>query len=183
MTPLSSMIRLVLIFLLGVFLLLFFYIGIYGPKKQSLEALRKEIQETEVKFLSLKQQLESAKQQIREEEIVDIPSGLLNQLPLTDDSAVLLSNLSEEGKKMGIEFLLFNPLEEQMTGPIIEMPVKIQLRGTFPQTIEFFRYLSQLQRKILLSNIEMTAPQKRGEVFVISTDALITTFRRTGDKP
>ncbi len=183
MTPLSSMIRLVLIFLLGVFLLLFFYIGIYAPKKQSFEALRKEIQETEVKFLSLKQQLDSAQRLFREEEIVDIPGATLNQLPSIDDTAELLAGLSEEGKKMGIEFLLFKPLEEQTIGPVVEMPIEIQLKGTFPQTVEFFRYLSQLQRRILLSNIEMTSPQKRGEVFVISTAAKMTTFRRTGDKP
>lgn len=182
MTPLSSTIRLVLIFFLGIFLLLFYYLGIHSPKKQSHDALQKEIQESEGKILALKQQLESARQQLQQEEKIDIPDSLLNQLSIKDDTAELLSTFSEQGKKMGIEFLLFKPLEEQTTGPLIEMPIAIQLRGTFPQILEFFRYLSQFQRKILISNVEMSQPQKRGEIYLISTDALMTTFRRSTEK-
>jgi len=181
MTPLSSTIRLILIFFLGLFLLLFYHLGIHSPKRQSQEALQKEIQESEGKIVSLKRELESAKLQLREEEKIEIPANLLNQLPLKDDTAELLSTFSIEGKKMGIEFLLFKPLEEQLTGPVIEMPIEIQLRGTFPQILEFFRYLSQFQRKILISNVEMSRPEKRGKTYLISTSGTMTTFRQSGE--
>ena len=79
---------------------------------------------------------------------------------------------------MGIEFLLFKPLEEKEMVNLIEMPIEITLRGTFNQTLGFFTYLSKFKRKILISNIEMTRPEKKEGIYVVSTHALATTFRR-----
>ena len=82
---------------------------------------------------------------------------------------------------MGIEFLLFKPVEEKEMGNLIEVPIEITLRGTFNQTLNFFTYLAKFKRKILISDIEMTRPEKKEGLYVVSTHALATTFRR-GEK-
>ena len=85
--------------------------------------------------------------------------------------------MTQKGKKIGIEFLLFEPMVENVFGTLVEMPIKITLRGTFHQTLAFFNYLSKLDRKIVISDIEMTQPEKKRGDYVISTHAKLTTYR------
>ncbi len=183
MTSLSSIIRLFLLFVLAVFILLFFYVGLYSPKDKRVSFLEQEVRQFEQKLMTLRrerQQLSDAfPKKIRP--VLDIPQEILTSFPQEDDIPTLLSVWTKEGKKMGIEFLLFKPLEEKEIGSLIEMPIEITLRGTFNQTLNFFTYLSRFKRKILISNIDMTRPEKKEGIYVVSTHALATTFRR-GEK-
>ena len=180
MTSLSSIIRLFLLFVLAVFILLFFYVGLYSPKDQRVASLEQETQQLEQKLLALRNQRQQLSQALpkKEKPALDIPQEILSSLPAEEDIPSLLSEWTKEGKKIGIEFLLFKPLEEKEMVNLIEMPIEITLRGTFNQTLGFFTYLSKFKRKILISNIEMTRPEKKEGIYVVSTHALATTFRR-----
>ncbi|MBI3018650.1 MAG: type 4a pilus biogenesis protein PilO [Deltaproteobacteria bacterium] len=183
MTSLSAIIRLFLLFVLAIFILLFFYIGLYSPKEQRVSGLEQETQQLEQKLIALRnqrQQLSEARPK-KIKSSLEIPLDILNSFPEEDDIPSLLSAWTKEGKKMGIEFLLFKPLEEKEMERLVEMPIEITLRGTFSQTLDFFTYLSKFKRKILISNIEMTRPEKKEGLYVVSTHALATTFRR-GEK-
>ena len=181
MNPVSSIIRLFLLFILGIFILLFFYIGLYLPKREGLTSLESQVPPLEQKILSLKQEkTRLASQVIDKKPVIDVPESLMKEFPRRDDMPDLLSAWAQKGKSMGIEFLLFEPLQEVEVGPLIEMPIQLTLRGTYHQTLSFFNYLSSQERKILLSQIQMTEPQKRAGEFVISTHATVTTFRRGG---
>ena len=180
MTSLSAIIRLFLLFVLAVFLLLFFYIGLYSPKEQRVTALEQEAQQLEQKLSALKSQRQQLSETLpkKTKSALDIPQEILASFPEEDDIPSLLSTWTKEGKKMGIEFLLFKPVEEKDMGNLIEMPIEITLRGTFNQTLGFFTYLAKFKRKILISNIEMTRPEKKEGTYVVSTHALATTFRK-----
>lgn len=185
MTSLSAIIRLFFLFVLAIFILLFFYVGLYSPKEQRLAALSQEVGQLEQKLISLRTQRQKLTETTQKKTTppLDIPQEILNSFPEEDDIPKLLSTWTKEGKKMGIEFLLFKPLEEKDGQPLTEMPIEITLRGTFDQTLEFFTYLSKLKRKILISNIEMTRPEKKEGIYVISTHALATTFRKGEKNP
>lgn len=185
MNSLSSFIRLFLLFALGLFIALFFYLSLYLPKKQVLENLQHTISASEQKLLSIKHQKENLKMQIiqKQTKSLDLPETLVKQFPITNDMPLLLSSLTQKGREIGIEFLLFEPMSENEFGTLIEMPIRVTLRGTFHQTLTFFNYLSKLERKILISNIEMTQPEKKRGNYVVSTHARVTTFRRSTGQP
>lgn len=185
MRKLASTLRLSLLVIIGVFMLLFFYMGIYLPKQQHLTALENETATLEKRLLSLKQQQKKmkSKRQVRQDVPLDVPASVIAKFPSTNDMPELLTTWTAEGQKRGVEFLLFKPLAERPRGSLeqgslIEMPIQITIQGTFHQTLRFFEYLDSLERKVTLSKIKMKNPKKKRGEYVISTDATIITYRR-----
>lgn len=180
MNRLSSLMRLFLLFILAIIIVLFFYVGIYLPKEEILTTLIEDLNTLEKEIVTLKNQHKDLSSEIvqKQSELPRIPQELLNSAAPTDDIPELLSQWTKEGKKLGIEVLVFKPLEEKTFGQLTEMPIAITLRGTFHQTLSFFNFLSQSDRKILISNIDMSKPEKKENTYVISTHAIATTFRK-----
>jgi len=181
MRQLSSTIRLILIFVLGVFIALFFYIGLYMPKVQRIAVMNEDVEAARRSILALKQQIGKLKRTTDFPEMSqEVSPGLLKQFPSKNDLHELLTNWSKQGQKLGIDVLLFEPQKEKPMGPLIEMPIKMTVKGSFHQTLEFFRYLTTQDRKLIISKLEMKKPEKRKGYYVISTNTIITTYRRTG---
>lgn len=181
MTKLSALIRLLLLFAMAVFILLFFYFGVFVPKDERVKSLLSEVESLEKKASGLRQQKKEIQSSApRLTTSPDIPKDILASAPQIDDTPELLSKWTKQGKSLRLEFLLFKPAEEKPLGPLIEMPIAIKLRGTFDQTLQFLRYLSTGERKILISDIDMSRPEKREGNYVISTQAVVTAFRKQG---
>ena len=87
MSSLSSLIRLFLLFILAIFILLFFYVGLYSPKEKNISALQKDTQLLEQKLLSLKQKQSSLKEapMPQKRSTLDVPLELINSFPSTNE--------------------------------------------------------------------------------------------------
>ncbi len=178
MSRLSTTIHLLLLFTLVVLILFLFYLAFYLPKKEQLTESQTEVSILEKKLYSERLRRDQLKGALSQKMTSkkEIPSTILRD---SNDMPSLLATWTQKGKALGIEFLLFEPLAETTFDTVIEIPIKVTLRGTFHQTLEFFNFLSKLEKKVFISDIEMTQPEKLKGEYVISTHAKVTTFRRT----
>jgi type IV pilus assembly protein PilO len=157
------------------------YSGKVKPLKETIKA-----KETEVKRLNIR--LKSAEKVIQnvegfKKEISRLQVELeeeLRKLPNTAEIPELLLNISVIGKRLGIKFDLFEPQPEKQTGNFyVEVPIKIQITGSFVEVTTFFDRLSRLPRIITVSNIRM-AKGNQSTGGNPRTDAMLTTYRYVG---
>lgn len=78
------------------------------------------------------------------------------KLPETVEVPQLLTSVSEAGKDAGLSFLLFQPQTEIPKNFYAEIPVKMDLSGTYHDLGDFFDRLAQMPRIVNIRNFEAT---------------------------
>ena len=101
----------------------------------------------------------------------------LTELPDKKEIYVLLSKVSEKAKDSGLSVQLFKPQAEQKKDFYSEVPVQIQLAGSFHQVATFFDEVGNLERIVNVDQINITEPQANDERVVLKTSLVATTFR------
>lgn len=110
----------------------------------------------------------------------------LKELPNERELDKLLKRVSTIGKKIGLEFLLFQPLPEVTQEFYAEVPVKIEVAGSFHEVAMFFDRIGKLSRIVNINEIQMSGPQERGGKIILKTAGKATTYRfidAGGSKP
>jgi type IV pilus assembly protein PilO len=125
---------------------------------------------------TLDQQLATAKQQLAKakknaQELNDWRTKMktketqyrtvMRALPEKEEIPSLLAGVSQAGKDAGLDFLLFKPRPESVKGFYAEIPVDINVSGSYHQVAVFFDKVANLPRIVNLRNIKMT-PESRG---------------------
>ena len=101
----------------------------------------------------------------------------LIQLPDKKEIPSLLSNISRLGKEAGLEFLLFKPMKEVAKDFYAEIPIDINVLGSFHNVATFFDKISKLPRIVNVSNLDMKTPKVEGNEILLKTSCLATTFK------
>lgn len=182
MTPLTSSLRLIFLFILALLLLVLFYVGIYTPQEKVIHQTKSEVGRIQIQMDALEKEKQSLRQEsLKQPPQKPIPQDMLSALPDKLDTATLLSDWTLQGKKYGIELLRFKPLLERSLGPVIELPIDITLSGTFHEVLSFLKELETLSPKSKISNLEMTQPEEKEGKMVISTHIRLLTYAKSGD--
>ena len=95
--------------------------------------------------------------------------GLQEQLPPEAEVALLLKQVSEIGGRSGLDFKLWRPGPRVVSDSAlyIEIPVNIEVAGSYHSVGVFFDKIGKLKRIINVSNIQMSAPKmQRGRVTI-----------------
>ena len=140
-----------IILLSGVFLWL-----VYFPKTA-------EISDTTNSIEGLKQQLRQVKIRLRDrdrikaefEEINAQFTEALKILPDTREIPSLLKSVDELGKASDLEFQLFSPEKESAREFFIEIPVSIELLGTYHNVARFFYKVGKMERIMNIVDVSM----------------------------
>ncbi len=84
------------------------------------------------------------------------------RLPTKTQVAVLLEDISQKGRAVGLEFSLFDPQLEKKNpeDDFIELPIKIRVVGTYHQLGKFVSDLAELPRIVTLHNITILRTKK-----------------------
>ncbi len=140
-----------------ILVLIYAYV-LYLPKQNKISELSKqydklaiELDKTKKKaaqFEKLKKQLEEAQVQFQ---IVK------KTLPEKGDIPSLLTSISQAGRDVGLEFLLFQPNKEIPKGFYAEIPVSIQVTGNYHNLALFFDRVAALSRIVNIENIKMSS--------------------------
>lgn len=101
----------------------------------------------------------------------------LKELPNNREIDKLLKRVSTIGKKIGLDFLLFQPLPEVVEGFYAQVPVKIEVSGSFHEIAMFFDRIGKLSRIVNINDIQMSGPQERGGKIILKTSGKATTYR------
>jgi type IV pilus assembly protein PilO len=94
--------------------------------------------------------------------------AMLRQLPSKTEVAELLVDVSQAGLGNGLEFDLFKPRAEKPAEFYAELPIDVQVTGTYHEFGKFVSDVAALPRIVTLHDINITA---KGDKLTMSTIA------------
>lgn len=132
---------------------------------EELDRVTREEQQLRQDFIEKQRvaaNLESFRMQLKQME-ADL-QVMLRQLPTGTEMPELLENVSDTGKKNGLEFELFKPETEQPRDFYAAKPITIKARGSYHQFGAFVSGVAALPRIVTLENATLTgtAPAAKG---------------------
>ena len=102
---------------------------------------------------------------------------LQKQLPSKAEMAALLSDINQAGVGRGLTFDLFKPGSVLVKDYYAELPIQIQVNGTYHDVGAFASDMANLPRIVTLNNMTLTA----GKDGQLTLDAVAKTFRYLED--
>jgi type IV pilus assembly protein PilO len=174
-----KMLHRVLIFAGTLVLLIGLYIWVvYVPKtsqiattKSKLDRLETEIRRARLRARDLKK-LETDHAKAQEE-----LRFALRLLPTTSEIPTLLKSITQLGNDSNLEFLLFSPKKQNPKEFYVEIPVSIEVRGSYHNVATFFDKVGKLDRIVNVVNVVMTPLKEQSTTLKTSCKAVTYRFK------
>ena len=147
---------------------------LYMPTYEQISKLQKEIAAQETKLKETKRNADQyAVYQKKLEDAQAKFNIAAKALPEKNEVPSLLTNISQVGKDSGLEFLLFKPEPEVLKDFYAELPITMQLSGTYHDLGVFFDQLAGMPRIVNINRFEMNkaAGSSTETNFIISCTA------------
>lgn len=125
----------------------------------TIPQLRAEVEKLEAKA----QQLPQIEEELKAME--GILTNAVKLLPESKDIPSVLTEISSLGNESRLEFLSFKPEKEQAKDFYAAIPVKIELRGPFQNTLGFFDKVGRMARIVHIRDIHMGNAKESAEVW------------------
>jgi type IV pilus assembly protein PilO len=111
---------------------------------------------------------QAAKLELYKEQLAEMNAtfgALLRQLPEKTDVESLLVDVSQTGLASGLEVNKFKPSAEEKKGFYAELPIKLEVIGSFHQMATFISGIAALPRIVIISDmkLEPVKPGSKGE--------------------
>ena len=147
----------------GVFAFLFVAIiaaGIYFDTTEQLRVLEShERKESELKEEFKAKAEKAAKLELYKEQLAEMEASfgaLLRQLPETTEVESLLVDVSQTGLGAGLEVKKFRPSAEEKKGFYAELPITLEVTGSFHQLATFISGIAALPRIVTISEMKLS---------------------------
>ena len=140
---------------------------------ETLGKVKAEEEKLKETFLIKKKQainLDLIKKQLTETQ--ESFGALLKQLPSKSEMDALLTDINQAGLGRGLQFELFKPGAEAVSGSFTEQPITIKVTGSYDDIGKFSGDIAMLPRIVTLNNISLS-PSGSG----LLMDATAKTFR------
>jgi type IV pilus assembly protein PilO len=152
---------------IGVVSLLFVIIvgaGLYFDTQEQLATLEKfQQKEFELKEEFKAKAARAAKLDLYKEQLAEMRASfgaLLRQLPETTEVESLLVDVSQTGLASGLEVKKFRPSAELKKGFYAELPISIEVIGSYHQLATFISGLAALPRIVTISDMKLEPATK-----------------------
>jgi type IV pilus assembly protein PilO len=99
------------------------------------------------------------------------------QLPSKKEIADLLTSVATKAQESGLDINLFRPRPENYKDFYAEIPVEINIKGTFHNVITFFDGIGRLTRLINIDNVGFKNPKVSGNQMILEFTTTATTYR------
>lgn len=106
-------------------------------------------------------------------------------LPEGKEIPALIGEISERGRKVGLEISKFNPLGESYSDSnsfVAEVPIALAVEGSFHDIAIFFDKLSHMDRIVHVKNIDMNIEEEDGGRTRLLVEGSAITFRFLSDE-
>ncbi len=150
---------------------------------------RVEARETELRASFETKQRLAANLEIHQEQLVQIEeflTDLLRQLPGSAEIAALLVDVSQTGLAAGLEFDLFRPAGEVSKSFYAELPIQVEVTGTYHDLGRFVSGLAALPRIVTVQDVVISSLEKdvRGATTAskLRMHATVKTYRYIEDE-
>ena len=169
----------------GVFATLFIAIigaGLYFDTREQLLVLESH----EKKEFQLKEEFkvkadQAAKLELYKEQLAEMEASfgaLLRQLPETTEVESLLVDVSQTGLAAGLEIKKFKPSDEEKKGFYAELPISLEVTGSFHQLATFISGIAALPRIVTISEMKLEPFKGKDKTSgKLSMSAIAKTYR------
>ncbi len=133
--------------------------GIYFDTRNQLQELeRHERKEVELKQEFATKAEQAAKLDLYKEQLAEMEASfgaLLRQLPETTEVESLLVDVSQTGLASGLEVKKFQPSAEEKKGFYAELPIALEVSGTYHQLANFISGIAALPRIVTIHDMKL----------------------------
>jgi type IV pilus assembly protein PilO len=155
------------------------------PKIEQINKLSKEYDELNAKVIKMKadaSQLAMYRNMMKDAEAQF--RVVRKALPDNKEIPALLTSISQSGHDSGLEFLLFEPQNEEMKDFYTEIPVSISVSGNYHNVGLFLSKVASLPRVVNVRNLQMTPlAAKEKEEASLTTSCTAVTYRFVEKQP
>ena len=126
---------------------------------------RHEKKEIEIKIEFKVKAGQAAKLELYKEQLAEMRASfgaLLRQLPEKTDVESLLVDVSQTGLASGLEIQKFKPSAEEKKGFYAELPITLEVIGSFHQMASFISGIAALPRIVTISDLKIGPLQTSG---------------------
>ena len=155
-----------------------FYSFLYSPQADEVTKLNESIEAAQNEK-SIKQKRAANLPKLQQElgELDVRLKEAIAQLPSKKEIADLLSSIAAKAQESGLDINLFRPKPESYKDFYAEIPVDINIKGTFHNVILFFDAIGRLTRLINIDNVGFKNPKITGDQMVVEFTTTATTYR------
>jgi type IV pilus assembly protein PilO len=155
---------------------------VYLPKSEEIAKTREDIAKLQQKLNQAKLRAGALKQFEAEYAEVDAQfQEALKLLPNTKEIPSLLKSITQLGTDSNLEFLFFSPQRERAQDFFMEIPVSIEVSGTYHNVAIFFDKVGQMERIVNILNVSMTPQKERSTTLTTRCDAVTYRFKGEAD--
>jgi|RhiMethySRZTD1v2_1073278.scaffolds.fasta_scaffold133820_3 type IV pilus assembly protein PilO len=150
----------------------------YGPNQRDLADISGQVAEKRAD-LDMRRGKTNARGEL-ERELRDINAELKRaqaRLPDQREIADLLSSVAASGRSSGLEIVLFRQKPEVYHDFYADVPVEMQMRGTYHDVALFLDRVKRLDRIVNISDMNMKKPRIEGDRMMLDAACTATTFR------
>ena len=166
-----------LVLMAGLFVYFF-----YLPKSEEISKTQEEIARLQVKIDQASAKAKNLKRFEGEYAEVDVQfQEALKLLPNTKEIPSLLKSITQLGTDSQLEFLLFSPQRERPQDFFMEIPVSIEVKGSYHNVAVFFDKVGQMERIVNILNVSMTPQKERSTILTTRCDAVTYRFKGETD--
>lgn len=145
---------------------------------------RHEKKEIEIKIEFKVKADQAAKLELYKEQLAEMRASfgaLLRQLPEKTDVESLLVDVSQTGLASGLEIQKFKPSAEEKKGFYAELPITLEVIGSFHQMASFISGIAALPRIVTISDLKIEplkiSGNKKAEQGKLQMSATAKTYR------
>ena len=150
----------------------------YGGKQNELEVLDQKLTKLEADVVKSRAVAANFKTFMKELEALQARLDIaVQRLPDSTELPGLLTDVTSLGKKTGLEFRSFRPKKEVKRGFYAEVPIDIELRGTYHNVGIFFDQIAHLPRIVRISKVSMSVAEDAKDPPVLKVKGVAQTFR------
>ena len=160
--------KMVAIALLGLLILLAGYYFVVSKTLEDLESRRQAEQQLRQQFVFKYRQavnLDAYREQLKQ--LKESFETMRRQLPDSNEIANLLVEITQAGLGRGLEFKLFQPGEAKPAGFYAELPISIEVTGSYHQLAEFASDVAGFPRIVTLHDLSLTPVGKDSDLLVM----------------
>jgi len=166
--------------LVGLVLVVFVldYLYILSPKLDALVTMKEDLARDQ-QMLETKRVKVNARAE-EEKRIRDLQADVKRaeaRLPEGREIADLLSNIAASARAVGLDLTLFRQKAETYSEFYADVPVQMEMRGTYHELAAFMDRVKRLDRIVNVADIQLRQPRVEGDVVLLSASCTATTFR------
>ena len=160
-----------------------YYFGAYQGTHEDLRRLRAKELELQRKLSEVRAVASNIS--AFEDEITELEGRLtqvLRQLPNKKQLEVLLTDINNLGKTSGVDINSFTRQDEVILDFYAEVPIAIEVVGTYHNIARFFDLMAKLPRIVNMGALSIEVASEDAERTVLSVSGTATTFRFVGQE-